>query len=522
MIEAFPEILRAAAVFLIVVLLLRARRSVTVAKVGGWAWIVSGFVLLFCDTLLDITDTFPGLGRFLPVGSPADLFFWKEHVCSLGGFLFLAFGLFRWLPVVVQTREQETELRAARKQLRQRENELVHALEMAEAAREAKSTFLARMDHHLRTPVSSIYGFSKILRGVDLDPDSQHLVDSIRFSSEDLLEVLDNILECASLRAGLVPLKPDNFPVRKIVGQALVRMSAKAKEKGVTLESRFDGDVPDDLHGDPVQLARILGRLIDNGVKYTGSGGKVLVHVAADVVDRAGALLHFRVRDTGCGVPRELREQIFEPFSRVDDGVEQIEPGGVGLGLPVARQLARVMGGDLWLESGEEGQNFGSIFHFTVRLAWTVPMGHSAISTADIFRSAGSKILLAEDDPLQRKLTHRMLQWEDWRVTSVENGQQVLDAWSRDKFNLILMDIEMPEMDGLAAAAAIRAAEKEHGGHIKIIALTAYAMEEDRKRCQEAGMDDFLSKPYRGEDLLNLIEKHLHDDFLARRAKEPQ
>ncbi len=507
--EVWFAMLRLLVLLGIFLVLWRDGRREAVHRVAGWRWLVGGFGLLLAGALAGMGQHLPVAIRLAGIGSFA------EDACSVGGLSLVALGFRMWLPTVIGRKERQAHLEDLcdnlQQQLRRRSIELVHAREGADAAQEAKSEFLAHMSHQLRTPLSSIVGFTDAVMGMELGADQRDYLEIVRYSSRDLQAAVDNILDLADLRAGRILLDKENFLVRRLIDEVFSRQERKAREKGLRLEWRVDADVPKDLQGDSRQLSRIIAKLVDNGIKYSRAGW-VSLHAAADVVDSHGVLLHFKVRDTGCGVPTDRREQIFEPFSPNHGST-----AGAGLGLSIARQLARMMGGDLWLECDDAMGAVGSVFHFTVKLAWPKALERPALA-ADDFNSAGSRILLVEDDPVHRMLAERFLQWEEWRVTSVDNGRLALAALAEHPFDLILMDILLPEMDGLETVAAIRAAEEIRGGHVRIIALTAYATAADRQRCLAAGMDDYLCKPFRGTDLVALVEEHLRAAAQGRGA----
>jgi CheY-like chemotaxis protein len=298
-----------------------------------------------------------------------------------------------------------------------------------------------------------------------------------------------------------------DFSVRKCVEAAVVSVQPLLTEKGLAVSIQIDGDVPDWVRGDPHRLRQVLLNLLGNAVKFTIAGGiGVRVSLAAEQAAAAGSdgataplEIQFAVSDTGIGIPESQRELIFQPFQQADGSVTR-RFGGSGLGLAISRKLVAKMGGRMWLESTE---GHGSTLFFTVSLAPAKTpaedqeRGVAAVSPAPAEQppSRPLSILVAEDNVVNQILMRSLLEKRGHRVTVVGNGAAALTAWQKDRFDCILMDIQMPEMDGYEAAHRIRAAESESGAHIPIIALTAYAMKGDREKCLQAGMDSYIAKP---------------------------
>ncbi len=397
-------------------------------------------------------------------------------------------------------------------ELKKIQEDLVNAKQTADLANKAKSIFLANMSHEIRTPMNSIIGMADLLWETPLNQDQKQYVQIFRNAGENLLNLINDILDLSKIEAGHCHLETIEFDLAQMIEQISQVMALKAQKKGLELLFHIANDTPVKLLGDPLRLRQILINLIGNAIKFTEKG-KILVRICPNPQSTMPGNLLFSVSDTGIGISKDKQNRIFENFMQADSFVGR-RYGGTGLGLSISKKIVELMKGRIWVESEE---NHGSVFSFTAQFGISEMASIQAasqklpvIANIGLSEEGGRKILLVEDSPDNQVLMRAYFKNLPYILDIAENGQVALERFRNSSYDLILMDIQMPVMDGHTATKEIRKYEAEKNlPQTPVIALTAYALREEMEKCMEYGCNAHLSKPIKKAELIATIEKYL-------------
>ena len=374
------------------------------------------------------------------------------------------------------------------------------AKEQAEAASEAKGVFLAQMSHEIRTPMNAISGLTELALDQAASAQQRELLVGISHAANHLLSLVNQVLDFSKLESGNVELEKIVFNLPQTVSATLLPFSVRVRAKGVAFETFLADDLPEQVVGDPTRLRQVLVNLVGNAVKFTSQGR---IDILVETGEKAGkrAELQFTVKDTGVGIPQEKLEQIFVPYTQAAVSVTR-EFGGTGLGLSIVKQLLDVMGGTITVKSQS---GIGTTFHVSVPVE--IADHHDLSAYKGTQEQVAQRVLLAEDNEINRMMLSRLLEKTGHQVDAVPNGKAAVEQWKTGDYTLILMDIQMPEMDGLEATRIIRSCEAGQGGHIPIIAMTGQDSSEDVENCYRTGMDLHLKKPVQLCELVAAIAR---------------
>jgi two-component system sensor histidine kinase/response regulator len=387
--------------------------------------------------------------------------------------------------------------------LEKAKNQANAAKEIAERANQAKSEFLANISHEIRTPINAIMGLTQITLNTALTHEQRDYLTQLDSSSESLLEIINDLLDLAKIEAGKFNLESIPFCLDDILQDLSYLLRIKSEEKGLALRINVDGKVPRDLRGDALRLKQILLNLTTNAIKFTETG-EININVKLVSMEKEGIKLHFSVKDRGIGIAQETLSHLFEPFTQADASTTR-QFGGTGLGLTICKQLTKMMGGEIWVDS-QLGK--GSTFHFTVVFEQQLEASNSVLQTENKTTAKslkGKRILLVEDNPMNQLVAQKIMEGQGLVVEIADNGKKAVAMVAETDFDAVLMDIQMPEMDGYEATQFIRKNPQYH--ELPVIAMTAHAMSDVREKCLAAGMNDYITKPFKKAQLFEILEK---------------
>jgi len=384
--------------------------------------------------------------------------------------------------------------------------ELQGARKAAETASRAKSEFLANMSHEIRTPLAGVMGMTELAHSRAEDPELKDYLATAQKSAEALLGVVNDILDFSRIEAGKLKIESTEFSLSEELARLERLFDSLAQAKDITFKLEIDAETPANLIGDPLRIGQVISNLLSNAIKFTPNGGDVTLRVLTTQVENSRVQIRFEIEDNGIGMPEEKQQLIFEALSQADVSITR-KYGGTGLGLTISRHLVSLMGGDLKFQSEETE---GTVFWFSLPL---VKVGKQRAPDRKQHETATRRpaqplsILVAEDNPVNQRVIVRILEDEGHSVTLVANGRLAVEAASSSAFDIILMDCQMPEMDGYEASRTLRRAACD----TPIVAVTAHALSGEREKCIASGMDDYLTKPIDRRELLSRIARATED-----------
>jgi len=353
--------------------------------------------------------------------------------------------------------------------------------------------------------MNGFMGMIQLMQTTELTEEQQDFMRIAKFSTDGLLNTVNDILDYSRIEAGKIQFEKKIFNLGKMINDTINLFNVSTENMGLLIEAYIGNDVPDNLVGDSFRLNQIISNLIGNAVKFTQRGGIKIFVNNINVQESKQVKLEFAVKDTGIGIPHDRMDTLFNSFSQVDSSNTRVY-GGSGLGLSISKGLVEKMGGEIWVES-IEGE--GSSFYFTSMFEKTVEQIDyiEPAAVMHVKEQRDISILLVEDDAVSRTVMEKFAERKGWKVTIAENGKQAFDIFNQNSFDIVLMDVQMPVLNGYETTRIFRGLESSKGIHTPIIAITAFALKGDREKCLEAGMDDYLSKPVDVNEFYEMVEK---------------
>jgi PAS domain S-box-containing protein len=413
----------------------------------------------------------------------------------------------------IELTEIYEELAAAEEELRQNCNDLEIMKDEADRANMAKSQFLANMSHEIRTPMNGIICIAELLSESELNEQQREYINMLHTSSKWLLEIINSILDISKIESGNFKLHKESFNLRDNIEKIVKELWPISQSKGIEIMYFIDPFINLDLIGDPLRLNQVLINLINNAIKFT-ERGHIFIRVSKITSKSNSTKLLFSVEDTGIGISDKFKNKLFKVFSQGDDSYTK-KYGGTGLGLAISKEIINLMNGEIWAVS-KEGE--GSTFYFTVEFSINSNImnsnsredkANSELIASTKYNTSIATILVVDDNEINKKVASAFIIKKGYNCLCASNGKQAIEIFEKDNIDLILMDIQMPELNGFEATKIIRENEKSNESRIPIIAMTAYAMTGDRQKCINAGIDDYMSKPIEANELYKKIENYL-------------
>ena len=482
--------------------------SIFMDKNNALKWFLAYFVLLLISGAI---QHFLSV-NITPIPEAARIIFFILNLGagSAGLYLLVSYTSNQEKLAITRLNRQQQELERKSEGLRVTNVQLAEARVSADAANIAKSDFLAKMSHEIRTPMNAIIGMSHLTLQTELNDKQKNYISKAHHSAENLLGILNDILDFSKIEANKLELEAVDFQLDAVIGNMVTLLKLKAEEKGIQLLVCIDPDVPKYLNGDPLRLSQVLINLGDNAVKFSNQGDTISFKVTLQEETELDARMQFNVQDTGIGITPEQQERVFQPFSQADNSTTR-EYGGTGLGLIISQKVVQMMDGEIRVESE---QDVGSTFTFTVRLkkqqGSLSQTGSSDAQSKSTNKEAtarlhGAKILLVDDNDLNQEYLCELLEMKGITVETAFNGQEALNLLAKQDFDGVLMDCQMPIMDGYEATRQIRKQDKFKD--MPVIAMTANAMKRDREKVLAVGMNDHIPKPFKIDAMFATLDK---------------
>jgi two-component system sensor histidine kinase/response regulator len=482
--------------------------SLFMTKNDALMWFIAYFVLLLISAAIQNFLS----ANITPIPETAKIIFF---ILNLGGgsaglYLLVSYTSKQEKLAIAKINQKQHELEIKSEGLRVTNVRLAEARVNAEAANIAKSDFLANMSHELRTPMHAIMGMTDLAQQTKLNDKQKYYLNNVHNSAENLLHIINEILDFSKIGANKLELESIDFQLKDLIDNLITMIKLKAEEKDIQLSVNIDPGIPKNLNGDPLRLSQVLINLGDNAVKFSNQGDTISFNITSLEETELDTRLQFNVLDTGIGLSQEQQEKLFQPFNQADNSTTR-EYGGTGLGLAISKNIVEMMDGEIWVESEQDA---GSSFIFTVSLKKVLdslpqkaPLNTQNQSThdEDIAQLHGAKILVVDDNDLNHEYIHELLEMIGVTVGTAFNGQEALNVLAKQSFDGVLMDCQMPNMDGYETTCQIRKQEKFKD--MPIIAMTANAMEGDREKALAAGMNDYISKPFKIDDMFATLAK---------------